>query len=134
MERAAVNIAAAGPSKHKRCGRSPQVMGLRNHIGDLVKSATDEIHELKFRDRAQTGERCAKSRADNCRLSDGCVNDALGAEAVNESVCDFEGAAVNSNVFAQAKNRGITFHLFPDSLADGFEISELRHVKFDDLV
>ena len=67
----------------------------------------------------------------NGRFSDWGVNDSLGAEAVNEAVSDFERAAVNSNVLAQAKNRGIAFHFFPDSLTDGFEISELRHVEFD---
>src|SRR2546421_60473 len=60
----------------------------------------------------------------------GRVDDALGTEAVDESVRDFEGATVNADVFAETEDSGVVFHFFPDSLADGFEVSELH--KFQD--
>ena len=122
VERTAVNVSTAWAAEDKRSGRAPEVVRLRDHVADLVHGAGDEIHELKFGDRAHAGERRSEGRADDGGLGDGRVDDALGAEAVDESVGDFEGAAVDADVFAQAEDGGVVFHLFPDSLADGFEI------------
>ena len=60
-------------------------------------------------------------------LGDGRINDPLGAEAVDEAVGDFERAAIDADVFANAEDGGVALHFLPDSLADGFEIGELRH-------
>src|SRR5450755_182111 len=103
-------------------------MSFRNHVSNLVKRATDEIHELKLGDRTQPGKRCTESGPDNGRLSYRRVNDAFAAETVYEAVRDLKRAAVNSDVFAKTKNRGVPLHLLPDSLSNCFEISELRHV------
>ena len=65
--------------------------------------------------------------ADFCN---GRVDDPLGAKTVDESVGDFESAAVDTNVFPDAENGGIALHFLPDTLADGFEISELRHKRW----
>ena len=43
-----------------------------------------------------------------------------GPKRVDESVGDFERAAVDADIFSQAEDGGIVFHFFPDSLADGF--------------
>jgi hypothetical protein len=64
----------------------------------------------------------SKSRAHNGGLGDGRVDDALGAEAVDETVSDFERAAVDTDVFAETENGWVAIHFFPDSLADGFEV------------
>jgi hypothetical protein len=101
----------------------------RDHVGDLVEGAADEIHELEFGDGAHAGERCSEGRANDGGFGDWGVDDALGAEAVDESVGDFEGAAVDADVFAEAEDGGIAVHFFPDSLADGFEVGEEHRVK-----
>src|SRR5579863_4050533 len=99
-------------------------MRFRDHVADLVEGAADEVHELEFGDGAHAGERCSEGRAHDGRLGDGRVDNALRAEAVDETVSDFKGAAVNADVFAQAEDGGIAVHFFPDSLADGFEVSK----------
>ena len=97
-------------------------MRFRDHVADLVEGAADEIHELEFGDRAHAGERRSEGRAYDGGLGDGRVDDALGAEAVDETVGDFERAAVDADVFAEAEDGGVAVHFFPDSLADGFEV------------
>src|SRR5579863_1711492 len=129
MERAAVDVSAAGAAEDERGGRSPEVVRFRDHVGNLVHGAGDEIHELEFGDGAHAGERGSEGRAYDGGLGDGRVDDALGAEAVDESVGDFEGAAVDADVLAEAEDGGIAVHFFPDSLADGFEVGELHKVQ-----
>ena len=58
--------------------------------------------------------------AHNGRLGDGRIDHALRAKVVNEAVSHFERAAVNTNVFTNAEDRGIRLHLFPESLPDCF--------------
>ena len=127
VEWAAVYPAPTRPPQNDRSGRTPEIMGLGHHVADLVHGAGDEIHELEFGDRTHAGERGAESGADYGGFRDRRVDYALGAKTVDEAVGDFEGAAVNADVFAQAEDGGIAFHLFPDSLAYGFEVSELGH-------
>ena len=129
VEWAAVDVSAAGAAKNERRGRSPEIVRLGDHVGDLVEGAADEVHELKFGDRPHAGERRSESRANDGGLGDGRVDNALGAKAVDEPVGHFESAAVNADVFAKAEDGRVAFHFFPDSLANGFEIGEL-HSQF----
>src|ERR1700723_3178713 len=124
MKWAAMPVAAARAAQHQRSGRSPAIMRRTDHVGDLVEGAADEIHELEFGDWTHAGERGSESRANYGGFGDGSVDDALGAEAVDESVGDFEGAAVDADVFTEAEDGGVAVHFFPDSLADGFEVGE----------
>ena len=59
----------------------------------------------------------------------GRVDHALRAEAVDEAFGDFERAAVDADVFADAEDRRIALHLFPDALANGFQIGDCCHGK-----
>src|SRR5580698_1219693 len=104
MKRAAVDVSAAGAAQNQRRGRTPEIMSFRDHVGNLVESAADEIHELKFGDRAHAGERCAESRAHNGRFSDRCIDHAISSETVDEAVRDFESSAVNADVLADAED------------------------------
>ena len=45
-----------------------------------------------------------------------------GPKRSMKHVGDFERAAVNADVFAEAEDGGVAVHFFPDSLANGFEI------------
>ena len=105
-------------------------MSFGNHVDDLIKSAADEVHELELRDRAHPGERRAESRPDNGGLGNRRINHTLRAKAVDESVGDLEGPAVDADVLTNAKDGGIALHFLPDTLADGFEIGQLRHGRF----
>ena len=127
VERTAVNVSAAGPAQDERSGRAPEVVRFRDHVADLVEGAADEVHELEFGDGTHASERRPEGRAHNGGLGDGRVDHTLRAEAVDESVGDFERAAVDADVFAQAEDGCVAVHFFPDSLADGFEVGELGH-------
>ena len=111
----------------KRSGCAPAVVSFGNHVDDLVESTADEIHELELGHRTHAGERSAEGGADDGGFRDGSVNDALRPEAVDEAVGDFECAAVNANVLAQAEDGRVALHFLPDALADGFEIGEFGH-------
>ena len=123
-----MDITPAGPANHERRRRPPAVMSLGHHIHDLVESTADEVHELKFRNRAHAGERCTKCSADNCRFCNWRIDHALETKAVDEAIGYFESAAVDSDIFAQAEDGGIAIHFFTNALTDGFEIRELGHV------
>ena len=122
VEGAAVDVSAAGAAEDERSRRAPEVMRFRDHVADLVEGAADEVHELKFGDRAHAGERRSEGRAHDGGFGDGRVDDALGAEPVNETIRDFKCPAVDADVFAEAEDGGVTVHFFPDSLTDGFEV------------
>src|SRR5438445_6007004 len=49
---------------------------------------------------------------------------------MDESVGHFERAAIDADVLADAEDRRVALHLFPDPLADGFEIGDLWHGLF----
>ena len=124
-----MDIPAARSADNERGRRAPAVVGFGDHVDDLVKSAADEVHELELGDGTHAGERCAKGRTHDGGLGDGRVDNAFRAEAVNQAVSDFERTAVNADVLTNAENTGITIHFFLNSLADGFEIGEGRHVS-----
>jgi len=127
MKWSAVNIAPARAANHKWRRRSPAVVSLGDHVGNLVEGAPNEVHKLELGYRTHSGKRRPERRADNRGFRNRRVNDALGTEAADEAVGDFECPAVDTDVLANAEDAGIAFHFFPNALADGFEIGELRH-------
>src|SRR5205814_9446785 len=66
-------------------------------------------------------------RAHDRRFGDRRIDHPLWAKMMDESVGDFERAAIAADVLADAEHRRVALHLFPDSLADGFEIGDLGH-------
>ena len=77
---------------------------------------------LKFGDRTHPGERSPKGRTHNRGLGNGRVDHTLRTELVDKAIGDLEGATIDANVFANTKDRGIGFHLFPQALPDCFEV------------
>ena len=63
VEGAAVDVSATGAAQDQWSGRAPEIVRLRNHVGDLVEGAADEVHELKFGDWTHAGERGSEGRA-----------------------------------------------------------------------
>src|SRR5439155_24942686 len=99
-----MDIAAARPANHHRGGSTPAVMGLGRHIHNLVEGATDEVHELKFSNRTHAGKCRAKCGTHDSGFGDGRIDDSLGAEAVDESIRDFECPTVNADVLADTEH------------------------------
>src|SRR2546425_11722998 len=102
-----MHIAATRAANHQRCWRSPTIVSLRNHIDNLVEGTANEIHKLKLGDRTHAGERRPEGSTHDRGLSNGRVDDALRAETVDETVSDFEGPTVDTNVLANAEHSGI---------------------------
>src|SRR5438094_2675389 len=126
MERAAVNITTARAANNQRSRRSPTIMSLRDHVDNLVEGTANEIHKLKLGDRTHAGERRPEGCTHDRGLSNWGIYDALRAKAIDETVSDFEGPTVDTNVLANAEHSGILLHFLPNSLADGLKISELH--------
>src|SRR5881398_1230201 len=119
-------IAAAWAANDQRRRRTPTIVGLRNHVDNLVEGTADEIHKLKLGDRTHAGERRPEGSTHDRGLSNWGIYDAPRAKAVDETVSDFEGPTVDTNVLANAEHSGILLHFLPNSLADGLEIRELH--------
>src|SRR6516164_4522931 len=123
-----VNAPARGPAQHHRYRRSPAKMRLGQQVNDLVEGASDEVHKLKLGHRTHSGEGRAEAGVHDGHLGDRSIDHAFGSKAVDEAVGDLESAAVNADVFSDAKDDGIALHLFPDALADCLEVGNGCHV------
>src|SRR5215469_18207432 len=123
-----MNAPARGPAQHQRYRRSPAKMRLGQQVNDLVEGASDEVHKLKLGHRTHSGEGRAEASVHNGHLGDRSIDHAFGSEAIDEAVGDLESAAVDTDVFSDAKDGGIALHLFPDALADCLEVGKGRHV------
>src|SRR5215831_14880297 len=97
-------------------------MRFGHHVHDLVEGTADEVHELKLSHGTHPGEACAKRRAHDGGFGNGRINHALRTKVVDKSVRHFECAAVNTDVFTNAEDRGVRLHLFPESLPDCFKV------------
>ena len=122
-----MHVSAAWAAQNQRRRRSPQIVRFRDHVADLVHGAGDEVHKLKLSNRAHACERCAKCRTDDGRLGDRRVDHAFRAEVINEAVGDFESPAIDSDVLTNAEDSGVALHFFPYTLANRFQICQLRH-------
>src|ERR1051326_7173982 len=90
--------------------------------------ARNEIDELKLDNRPQPGD-CRAERGINQRaFGDRRIDYASLAEVVSESFGDVERAAIHADVFAHAKHGRVSLHLFPQTLANRFEIGDGSHV------
>src|SRR5215472_102749 len=123
-----VNASARGAPQHHRYWCSPAKMRLGQQVNDLVKGASDEVHELKLGHRTHSGEGCAEASVHDGHLGDRSIDHAFGSEAIDEAVGDLESAAVDADVFSDAKDGGIALHLFPDALADCLEVGNGCHI------
>ncbi len=127
VKRTAVYAAARRTAHNHRYRRAPAKMRLGEQVGDLVEGAADEVHELEFSDRPHAGDGRSEAGIDDRHLGDGSVDHALGAEAVDQAVGNFERAPVDADVLANAEDGRIALHLLPDALPDCLKISNCRH-------
>src|ERR1039457_238232 len=129
MEGPTMYISAARTTQHERCRRSPTVVRFRGHVDDLIEGAADEVHKLELGHGTQPRKGSTEGSAYDGRLRNRRINHALGPEAVDEAVGNFESAAIDADVLAYAKHARVALHLFPDSLADGSEVGDDGHVE-----
>ena len=117
-----MNAAAARPAHDDRDSRAPAVTALRGEVCDLIESAGNEICKLHLRDRAHAHQGRADGCADDRRFRNRRIDDAQLAELFQHSSRDFEGAAVDADIFAQDEHTIVLFHLFPDALTDRLDV------------
>ena len=123
MERAAVNAAAARSANHDGNAGAPAIAAFRGEVRDLIEGAGNEIGELHFGDGPHSHQRRADRRADDSGFGDRRVDDAPLAESLEHAGGDFESAAVDADIFAKDEDAFVLFHLFPDALANRFDVS-----------
>src|SRR5437667_10453251 len=107
-------------AKDRRNVRAPAIAALGRIVREHVKAAGNKIDELKFGDRPQAHQGRAASRADNRGFSDRRVDHTLWAKLIDDSIGDFEGAAIDADVFADQEHGWVALHLFPNALANSF--------------
>ena len=124
MERSGADSGAGRAAKHEGNCRAGAVAALRGEVRDHVERTRDEIHELELHDRTESRKRRAHPNPGEPLLADGGVEYPLRSEVIEEAVRQTEGAAVESDVFAEQDHPGIAFHLRAQRPADGLEVGD----------
>ena len=127
MERASVDVAARRSPDHHGDRLAPAIAALGGEVGDLVEAAGHEVRELHLEHGAQAVDGGAGARPDDGGLGQRRVDDALLAETLQHALGDLERAAVDGDVLAHDEDIGIPLHLFPDALADRFDVGGFGH-------
>ena len=123
-------IAAAGAhggAQDERAGLSVDVVELGGHVHELVDAKRDEVHEHDFHDRARTDDGRADRHAGEGGFGDRGVADAFGAELVDQSARDAEGAAVGGDVLAHDEDAGILREGLVEGVADELDGCDSAH-------
>src|SRR5438128_469117 len=127
MERTAPHVAATGAAHDHRGRETGAVARGGDVVREHVVGAGDEVDELHLRHRAHAHVGRPGGRADDRRFGDGRVDDACLAELLGKTLRHLERAAVRPYVLPQNEDAGVALHLFPQALAQGFEIGHLDH-------
>src|SRR5439155_21899612 len=100
VRRPAVNATAGRDADNDGRRRIPEVVPFGDEIGELVEAAGNEVDELHLADGAQAEIAHAAGRADYGAFADRRVDDALPAEALQQSFTGLEGAAIDADILA----------------------------------
>ncbi|OQC33497.1 MAG: hypothetical protein BWX70_00094 [Verrucomicrobia bacterium ADurb.Bin070] len=104
----AVAAAAAGRgADDERAGASVDRVELGGHIDELVDGQRDEIHEHDFDHGTLPRDRRADRDTGQRLFGDRGVTHALAAEFIDQPARDTERAAVDADILAHQKDRGI---------------------------
>src|SRR4030095_10244450 len=94
---------------------------------DLVEALKGEAGELDLADRLEAVEGHADRGADDGRLGQRAVDDALGAALPLPVVGHPEDAAVDADVLAQHEHVAVTLHLLEEPEVEGLDHVQLGH-------
>jgi hypothetical protein len=102
------------------------------HLGDLVDDAVhgagDEIHEHDLHDGTQAAGGGARRERGQAGLADRGVDDAPGAELLEQVAARAEGSAGQPHVLADEKDALVPLHFLLHGFLDGEDISNVFHV------
>lgn len=124
VERAGGDAAAGGHADDDVSGSAPAPVDFGQIVDNLIESTRHEIAELHFDHGLAAGNRQAQRGADDRRLAQGRVADAVLAEAVDEALGDLEDAAVLGDVLAHQDEAGVGVEGFGEALGDGVDQAE----------
>ena len=96
---------------------------------ELVERREDEVRELDLGDRAKAVHRRADRGADDHRLGQRRVDDAIVAELGPQAVRGEEDAALLPDVLAEQDDRRVAPHLLGHRVADGLDERLERHPR-----
>src|SRR5678815_3817260 len=119
-DRPRTHARSAWTTKHGRDPSAPAIATLSCIICQQVKSRRNEIDELKLGNGFHPHQSCAACRTDYRAFGDRSVNNSLLAVLVDKAIGNFESSTISANIFANDKDCWVTFHLFPDTLANRF--------------
>ncbi len=111
MKGTAADAAAARAADDDGHAGAVAITAGRGEVREHVEAAGDEVDELQLRDRTHAHVSGAYRGSDDRGLGDGRVDDAALAEAVEQTVGDFERAAVLPDVLADQDDALIARHL-----------------------
>src|SRR2546426_9018031 len=123
------NTASVGHANHHRDVEA----SLRAHpvartvVLDLVEALEGEAGELDLADGLEAVERHADGGADDGRLGERAVDDALGAVRPLQIVGHAEDAAVHADVLAEDEHVPVALHLLEERQVERLDHVQLRH-------
>ena len=130
VERAVDAAAVRRPDRHRHAVAVVRAVAHPRRLGhDLVERREDEVGELDLGDRPQAVDRGADRGADDHRLGQRRVDDAVVAELGPQAVGGQEHAALLADVLAQDDDRLVAAHLVGERLADGVDERARRHQR-----
>ena len=128
VQRAVDAAAVRRPDDHRHAVAVVRAVAHPGRLGhDLVERREDEVGELDLGDRPQAVDRRADRGADDHRLGQRRVDDAVVAELRPQPVGRQEDAALLADVLAEDDDRLVAAHLVGERLADGLDERPGRH-------
>ncbi len=120
---------AVGPAEHDLAGHLParHIKRLRRRIDQLVDRLHGEIPGHELDDRFQPGKRGADAEAGKAVLGDRRVDDALGAELLQQPLRDLVGALIFGDLLAHHEHVLVAPHLLGHGVAQGFAHGHGHH-------
>ncbi len=123
---------APGPAlraqDHRHADLPPEhVADLGGLVGHLVHGEAEEVDIHEFRDRSQPRHGSADGGADDSRLADRRVEQAFGAELVDQVLGDPVGAAIEPDLLADDDDGRVGPHSILQGLAERIAVGDLCH-------
>src|SRR5690606_36008097 len=121
MERAAPDPRSAWAAKYSLNAAAAAVSGFCCVVRQHIETTRNEVDELKLGDGFHTHQGSTAGCADDGGLCDRGIDNAAGAEMVNNPAGKLKGPAIGANIFAYNENGLVAGHLFPNAVTDSLD-------------
>jgi len=103
------------------------VAHLRGRVDDLIDRQQREVERHHLDYGAEPDHRRADPDPGKAQLGDRGVDDAHGAELLQQAAADLVGALVDSDLLTHEEDAIVQLHLFPERLVQRVAVGEGRH-------